>query len=131
MASGDITAIKELGRFTIPGGGHTTGGLAKNNKVQAWGEITATNVAAGLALDALGGVTALGVCTLDFIHLEPRLLNATAPASQAQFSAQLDVLTDKIFIVEDLDDSTLVTDGQAVLLRYLVIGDDAGVADLL
>ncbi len=130
MASGDITAIKELGRFTIPGGGHTTAGAAKNDKVLAWGEITATYVAAGVNLSAKGGVTALGVSTLDFINLESRLLNDAAPASQANFIAELNTVSDKIFILEDVDAGTLVTDGQNVLLRYLVIGDSNAVADL-
>ena len=48
MANGDITAIKQLGSFTIPGGGNTLTGVSKNNKVMVWGEITATYVSTGI-----------------------------------------------------------------------------------
>ncbi len=36
MADSDISYVKELGRYSIPGGGITTTGAAVKNKVMVW-----------------------------------------------------------------------------------------------
>lgn len=130
MANGDITHIKELGRFTIPGGGRTTGGVAKNNKVAVWGEISASYVSTGINLSQEGGVVALGLTTLDFITLEVRTSNSVDHASQAQMVANLAQDEDKIYVLIDVDAGTLPTDGHTVVLQYFAIGDSAATVDL-
>ncbi len=134
MANGDITHIKELGRFSLPGGGHTTAGVPKNNKVLVWGEIQASYVSTGIDLAAMGGVEALGVSTLDFITFETRYSGATAidPTSDLQYLSNLAVDENKIFVADQLgaSDPAIPSDGDLVTLRYLVLGDTNAVADL-
>ena len=129
MANGDITYLKELGRFTIPGGGGTNTGIAKNNKIVAWGEISGiwedTN---GLKLSVLGGVPALGVSKQDFIGFSVITSGGTASTHEAVFTAALNTTTSNIMVV--LDGLTAPAEADVVVLNYLVVGDSNAAPDL-
>ncbi len=134
MADGDITSIKELGRYTIPGSGHNLNGVAKNNKVMAWGTLVGTYAAAGMDLRTKGGVQALGVSVADYIGLTVRYAGATAttvPADQTLFLANLDE-SDKIFVCDQVGTANpaVVTPGEAVTIDYFVFGEDTSHPEL-
>ena len=135
MADGAITTITELGRVTIPGSGHTRQGVASNNKIMVWGRIVGTYVSTGLDLAARGGRLALGVHTLDHIALETRYCGSTAttvPTDMKLFIANLSE-ADKIFVHDQMgtDSPAEPTDGEAVTIDYVIIGDDARAPDLV
>jgi hypothetical protein len=133
MADGDITAIKELGRLTIPGGGREVGGTPSNDKIIAWGRITATYAAAGISLIGAGGFRALGVKgTGDLISLQVRYCGTTAttvPTDNNLFLANLQAKTEtgKIFICDQVGQANpaVPTPGEDVTIDYLVVGEDA------
>lgn len=125
MANGDITHIKELGRFTIPGGGRTLNGQAANNKVLVFGEISALYVSTGIALDLSGGIRALGVSVLDYIEFEVKTSNDVDHTNSVHLIANLDRITEKIFVGTDAAETTLPTDGHVVVLQYLALGDSS------
>ena len=134
MADGTITSIKELGRFAIPGSGHNLNGVAKNNKVMAWGALVGTYAAAGMDLRAEGGIQALGVSVADFISLTVRYAGSTAttvPADQTLFLANLDE-SDKIFVCDQVGTANpaVVTPGESVTIDYFVFGEDTSQPDM-
>lgn len=131
MANGDITAIKKLFRVALPGGGHTNTGVAKNNKVLVVGEITATYVSTGISLVNEGGVKALGAETADFLKFSLNTTDGASIADDALYLIQLDHADGLIYMLEDVGaaNAAAPTDGDAVTLRYLLVGD-AHVADL-
>ena len=130
MAAGDITSIKELGRFAIPGAGHSLSGIAKNNKVMCWGEIIGTYVSTGLNLANEGGIHALGVTNADFISLTVTKAGVTGtrtyPAQQLTFLANIDA-ANKIFICDQVgaDNPAVPTSGDLITIQYFVFGDDS------
>lgn len=125
MANGDITHIKELGRFTVPGGGRTLNGLASNNKVFVFGELSATYVSTGIALNGAGGIQAFGLSTLDYIEFEVVTVNDVDHASTVHSMANLARRSDKIFVGTDIAETTLPSDGHVVVLQYFAIGDSS------
>ncbi|KKL68919.1 hypothetical protein LCGC14_2120220, partial [marine sediment metagenome] len=54
MARGDITAVKVLYRQTLSGG-RSASGAGANDKVLVVGEITASYVSTGIAVNKVGG----------------------------------------------------------------------------
>lgn len=134
MANGDITSIKELGRYTIPGGGFTTAGAANNNKVVTWGEIKASYASTGINLTAKGGALALGVSNIDFADLTVRLSGSTGtvvPTDNNLFLANMNA-TWKIFVVdqEGQANPAVPTAGDLITINYLVVGDDTRTVNL-
>jgi len=128
MADGDITSIKELGRYTLPGGGFTTAGVAKNNKVVAWGEIIGTYKSTGIDLTAKGGSLALGVSEIDFIDLtvtKTGVAGTTVPVSDKLSLANINA-TWKIFVVDEEGQANpaVPTAGDIITIQYMVMGDD-------
>jgi hypothetical protein len=129
MANGDITHVKELGRFTIPGGGRTLGGVAKNNKIIVWGEISGTwEDSNGLNLNNEGGRTALGLDTLDYIAFEVKTSGGTNNADEACFTAHLGRDSEEIYVLND--GSTNPSAADTVVLAYFAIGDANNAPDL-
>jgi hypothetical protein len=129
MANGDITSIKELGRFAIPGAGHTLSGIAKNNKVLVWGEIIGSYVSTGINLENEGGLHALGVTSADFISLTVTKTGAagtTLPTQQLGNLANIDA-ANKIFLCDSVgaDNPTAVAAGDIITIQYCVFGDDS------
>ncbi len=132
MANGDITYIRKLGSTLLPGGGQSTTGGKKQNKVLVWGKISCTYVSTGVALDGLSNpLQALGVETLDFIDFQVKDTGAGTMADDAIYLVRLDRVDNKIFVIEDVGaaDAAAPTDGDILDLRYWALGD-APAADL-
>jgi hypothetical protein len=135
MANGDITSIKELGRFTIPGAGHTLSGIARNNKVMCWGEIIGSYVSTGINLENEGGLHALGVTSADFISLtvtKTGAAGAILPTQQLGNLANIDA-ANKIFICDSVgaDNPAVPTAGDIITIQYFVFGDDSSTPALV
>ncbi len=143
MADGDITTLKTLGRYSIPGGGKNLAGAAKNNKVMVWGTIIGTyHATVGLDLGPRGGLRALGVSTVDFFTFE--IVQAgvsgtrTNPTSLSLFKAGYEPETgggnvDSIFCFDNLGASSPAqpSAGDLITLNFLVLGDDATAPELV
>ncbi len=131
MASGDITAVKVLYRQTL-GGGQDAGGVKKNDKVLVVGEVTATYVSTGIAVNKLGAGACFGVRNIDFVKIEPTLIAAARPSNDVLFHASYDHAGQKIFMTEDLGaaDSAAPSDADAIEFRFICIGDDADAPEL-
>lgn len=142
MANGDITVIQELGRISLPGGGNTLTGVQVQNKVLAWGKITATYVSTGINPAAAAGLfgasgtlaKVFGVENIDFCELTCNDQGAGEDNDKdAIHYYALDRGSDLIFGLEDLghpSQSSAPTDGDIVDLRYLVVGDSSSYAEL-
>jgi len=131
MASGDITAVKVLYSQSL-GGGQDENGVKKNTKRLVCGEITATYLDAGIAVNKLGGANAFGVDNLDFLKLQVIRLNTTYPDAEALPIANYDVTNQKIFIVADEGAGTPANPNVDVtcIIRFLACGDDADAPEL-
>ena len=131
MADGDITAIKVLYRQPLSGGKTVTGGGA-NDKVLVVGEITATYLAAGIAVNKVGGPNAFGVRNIDFLKLEAVTSGSTYTDARAISIADYDHVNQKIFYVIDEGAGSPADPNDAVVvtMRFLCIGDDAGAPEL-
>jgi hypothetical protein len=131
MANGDIN-VKVLYSQSL-GGGFTTTGRAQNTKRLVVGEITGTYVAAGLAVNKLGGPAAFGLTTMDFLKLEPITFNAVGPGVATLFPTDYDVTNQKIFCCDKLGAAGALADpedGEAIVLRFVAVGDDATAPEL-
>ncbi len=132
MADGDITAVKVLYRQSL-GGGQNADGVKKNNKVLVVGEITATYVAAGIACNKLGsGGSCFGVTNIDFVKIEPTLIATAASSDDSLLAASYDHVNQKIFLIEDLGaaNPAVPSDQDAIVLKFICVGDDAGAPEL-
>jgi hypothetical protein len=136
MADGDITAVKVLYRQPV-GGGHDLNGTKKNNKVLVVGEITCTYVAAGVAVNKVGGPACFGVSTIDFLKINPFTIATDGstpayPTAEKLFKADYDQTNQKIFILEDIGAANPAhpTDADPCVLRFLAIGDAADAPEL-
>lgn len=125
MSNGDITAIRPLGRVTLPGGGHTVDGLPVNHKVMVWGSITCTWADTGIDLATQGGVRALGVETLDFVDFFQHDTDQTVMNKDALTLINLDTVDNLIFMLEDVGAATESPPdaGDALVLRFMAVGD--------
>jgi hypothetical protein len=124
-----ITAIKVLSRQTVPGGGSSLTGVAKNNKQIVSGEITGGYLSAeGLDLEAKGGPAALGLETIDFISFDVKTVNGTASVANGVVTATYNHNLHRIFPA--LDGDTKPTDAQVCVVKFLAVGDGLEVAGL-
>jgi hypothetical protein len=124
-----ITHVKVLSRQTVPGGGQSLNGLAKNNKQIVSGEISGTYLSAeGLDLLSVGGTHALGLEKLDFISFDVKTINATASVANGVVSATYNHNLHRIFPA--LDGDTKPTDGHICVVKFLAVGDGLEVAGL-
>lgn len=126
MADGDISAVKVLYRQSLSGG-RSASGAGANNKVLVVGEITAAYVAAGIAVNKVGGVNCFGVTNIDVLKLEPVVSGSTYTDTRQISLASYDHVNQKIFYVIDEGDADPAKPNDAVVvkLRFLCIGDDA------
>jgi hypothetical protein len=131
MANGDITAVKVLYSQSL-GGGQDENGTKKNTKRFVVGEITATYLDAGIAVNKLGGPNAFGVDKLDFVKLQMIRINTTYPDAEALQIANYDVTNQKIFIVADEGAGTPANPdvGATIVISFLACGDDADAPEL-
>ena len=137
MANGDITTIKEAGRYSIPGGGINLAGAHVNNKVLVWGTIIGTyDSTVGLDLGPRGGLAALGVTNCDFFTFEVRQAGVsgtrTNPTSLDMFRAGYEPANgggnvDSIFVIDEVGDADPAepSDADLITLNFLALGDDA------
>ncbi|MBW2638357.1 MAG: hypothetical protein JRC86_12735 [Deltaproteobacteria bacterium] len=126
-----VTAIKVLSRFTVPGGGRSLTGVAKNNKQIVSGEITGGYLSdEGLDLEAFGGghLASLGLDKIDFICFDVKTINAVASANAAVASATFNHNLGRIFPA--LDGDTKPSDAQVCVVKFMAIGDGAEVVGL-
>jgi hypothetical protein len=124
-----ITAIKVLSRQTVPGGGSSLTGVAKNNKQIVSGEITGGYLSpVGLDLEAKGGPAALGLETIDFISFDVKTINGTASVEAGVTTALYNHNLHRIF--PELDGDTKPTDAHVCVVKFLAIGDGLEVAGL-
>ena len=136
MADGDITTIKEYGRYEIPGGGHSVSGVAQNNKVLVWGQIVGTYVTTGLDLSGAGGCKVFGLTNLDFLTMDVRYCGSTSttvPTDMNLFLATLERSSDKIFVADQVGADTPAepSDAEAVTIDFLVMGESANTPSMV
>ncbi len=131
--AGHITTVKELGRYSIPGGGINTTGQAVNNKVMVWGTLEGLYKTTGLDLLARGEAAALGLSTLDFYMFEVRQAGVsgtrTNPTTLDIFRAGMAnaATGGKIFVIDEVGDADPAepSDNDLITLNFLAVGDDA------
>ncbi len=133
MADGDITAVKVLYRQTL-GGGQNASGNKKNDKVLVVGEITATYVSGGIACNkySVGSGGVFGVTNIDFVKIEPTLIQTAASSDDSLLVLSADPTNQKIFLSEDLGvaNPAIPSDQDAIILKFICVGDDAGTPEL-
>lgn len=137
MANGDITTIKEQGRYSIPGGGINLAGAAQNNKVVVWGTFEGTyDATVGLDLGSRGGLRALGVSTADYFTFEVKQCGVsgtrTNPAALTGFRAGRENENgggnvESVFVIDQVGAASPAEPSNAdlITINFLVIGDDA------
>ena len=134
---GDISRIKELGRYSIPGAGHNNIGQAVNNKTIVWGRLQGLYKSTGLDLVRHGGTaTAFGLSHLDHVSLTVRYAGAsgtTVPATNLQFLANVTHLLGKIFVVDQVGTANpaVPTAGDTIIIDYVAIGDELDAVELV
>jgi hypothetical protein len=131
MADGDVT-IKTLYSHAL-GGGRDANGNPKQGKRFVVGQITGTYHSSGLALNKHGGPQAFGVNNLDYLFLEVISSgDGAVPDALKLPHADYDHANQKIFVVEDLGQTTpaVPTNADAMVLRFIAVGDDPTTPDL-
>ena len=124
-----ITHVKILSKLTIPGGGYSLTGVAKNNKIIVSGEISGTYLSAeGLDLETEGGPQVLGLEKIDFISFDVKTINGTASVNAGLTTATYNHNLHRIFPA--LDGKTKPTDAQVCVVKFLAVGDGLEVAGL-
>lgn len=124
--------VKILGRSRLEGGGHTTAGVAQNDKVFVWGELTGDYEAGGVDLT----VQDLGLDgTFDFLQLNPVTFIAGTGVGlieddtsiRAQFSEP-----DGQLILQTVDNAGAVTESTttAYVVNFFACGNNASSAEL-
>jgi hypothetical protein len=131
MANGDITSIKVTSRQFLPGTGRNTNGELRS-KVMVTGEIAASYVSTGIALSGVNQtIRALGATVIDFIDMRVKTTDGAAVSDENLYLVSLNHSTNKIYVQENVgaNNSAAATDGDALVLQYMLVGD-AHVADL-
>jgi hypothetical protein len=134
MASGDVTKVAVLGRFLLPGGGNTTTGAQRQNKVLLWGEITCTAADAGININASGSVgnhtgwpNALGLDVLDIIECTLKTPDPTGQ-TMANDKGYLFSVSHSGWLIHHTEDAGSanpipITSGDDLVLTFWAIGD--------
>lgn len=140
MANGDVTKVAVLGRYLLPGGGNTTTGAQRQNKVFMWGEITCTAADAGINIGAAGSVgafgadwpEALGLNAIDAIEFTAKTVGGQAMADDKGYFFDVSHSTWLIHHTEDAGaaDPVPITAGDALTLGFWAIGDKGTEAEL-
>ncbi len=118
--------VKVLGRSRLEGGGHTTAGVAKQGKVEVWGELTGAYVTTGIAIVPAD----FGLVTLDYLDLQPVTLNAAASLGLIEgdtaINAQLDE-PNNVIRCQTIDNVGDITEAAqtAYVINFRVLGDSA------
>lgn len=133
--NGDISRITELGRISIPGGGHNNIGQAKNNKVLVWGRLTGLYVSTGMDVlrHGSGDGGAFGLETIDHVSLNVRTSNAANPTNENCFIANLSIPLGKIYVVDGIGQANpaVPAAGQVMVIDYAIIGEELAAPELV
>ena len=122
MADGDVTQIKILSKFNIPGGGRNALGFPTNNKTMVVGELQGTYVSdAGIKLSAEGGALALGLTTIDFIDFDVKSVAGNVQVDEQLYTATFNHSTKNIIVC--VDGLTKPSDADACIIKFMAIGD--------
>jgi len=120
-----ITSIKILGKSRVEGGGFTSTGLARNNKVMVWGELTGTYAAAGVSFVPED----IGISgTFDFINLQAESVNSVNFKNDTQIYAAFDPVLAVLNLMDDVD-SNDEAGTTAFVVNFFAIGDSTAAPD--
>jgi hypothetical protein len=131
MGNGDVT-IKTLYSHAL-GGGRDANGNPQQGKRFVVGEINGVYVSTGMNLSKHGGPQAFGVNNLDYLFMEVISSGDAAVPDAAKLPhADYDHANQLIFVVEDLGQTTpaVPTNADAIVIRFVAIGDDPTTPDL-
>ena len=134
MADGDVTSVKRLGSIVLPGGGNTTAGGQKQNKVLVWGQINCTYHSTGVDFASATGIygaggsvpLALGLDTIDFIEVVVGVNSTDDNIDKDNLTlVQLDATKKLLFMLENLgqNEANAPTNADTLDLRFWAIGD--------
>ncbi len=135
MANGDVTKVAILGRYLLPGGGNTTAGAQRQNKVFLWGEITCTGLSTGIDIgtgnagaamnSAATWPDALGLDAVDALEFTLKSTGGAAVADDALYLFDVSHDTWLIHGLEDVGvaDAAAPSDGDALVLSFWAVGD--------
>jgi hypothetical protein len=118
--------VKILGRSRLEGGGRDINGVAKNGKVEVWGELAGTYVTTGVPFTA----TDIGLETIDFLDLQPVTLAAGAGLGliepDTSISANLDE-PNAVIRCATIDNGGITTEAAqtAYVINFRAFGDSA------
>jgi hypothetical protein len=118
--------VKILGRSRLEGGGHDINGVAKNGKIEVWGELAGTYVTTGIAFTP----TNIGLETIDFLDLQPVTLAAAAGLGliepQTSITANLDE-PNAVIRCATIDSGGITTEAAqtAYVINFRAFGDSA------
>ncbi len=129
--NGDITAVKVLYSQSL-GGGQDENGTKKNTKRLVVGQLTATWVDTGIAVNRAGGPSVFGVDKLDFVKFQVLTINSLYQDAKKLKIASYDVTNQKIFLTMDEGQATPAnpTAGWTCVINFLACGDDADAPEL-
>ncbi len=118
--------VKILGRSRLEGGGHNISGVAKNNKVETWGELTGDYVTAGVAYTPQD----FGLETLDYLDLQPVTMIAGTGVGLIEPDTSINAVIDEpsaLIIMQTQDNVGDLTDctETAYVVNFRAIGDSA------
>ncbi|KKN92390.1 hypothetical protein LCGC14_0208810 [marine sediment metagenome] len=133
MANGDVTKVVVLGRYVLPGGGNTTTGKQRQNKVIMWGEATCTAANAGIDITAAGSIggtgrtwpQTLGLNAIDLLEFTLKSTDGAVVADDALYFFDVSHSTWLIHALEDVGvaDASPPSAGDALVLSFWAIGD--------
>lgn len=133
MANGDLTAIKILGSWTIPGGGHTTTGAASNSKRAVWGQFTGPSEDTdGLNLIRYGGFAALGLAACDVIKFDVVSVNAVFNVDEQLWEASIGRDDENVYLTVNggVGAGDSPDAGHECIVNFFAIGDSNAAPDL-
>ncbi len=118
--------VKTLGRSRLEGGGHNINGVAKNNKVETWGELSGTYVTTGIAFVPQD----FGLVTLDNLDLQTVTLNAGALLGRIDADTAIKSVVDEpnaVIRCQTIDSGGIVTEAlqTAYVINFRAVGDSA------
>ena len=111
---------KVLGKSLVEGGGWTSGGVAKNSKIQLWGVIDITTYTAAGPGERITAAE-LGLATIDYINFSVVTTDTNLPAEASPPLAYFDYTNFDIYVSESVD--TANEADSAAVLRFFATGD--------